>query len=338
MKEINDITRAIKKGEVAPVYLFDGDEPYFIDMVSDAFEHHLLQPHERDFNLSILYGKDIQSSIQVVNECRAYPVMAQRKLVLIKEAAQMKPAVLYELESYCKNPSPSTTLVIAYKYGKFDKRKSLVKEAVKQGAVALTFDKIKEHKLPEWVLDYAKTHQWTLTPQNAQLICEYLGNNLQKIANELGKLALNLTDTDREINADKIEKYIGVSKEYNGFEYAKAVLNGDVEKAFKVAQYFITNPKSGNIIMVLGMLYSEFRKIYLYHYSAHLQGNERAAAMQIPPFALNDYHGAARHYTLPKTIKAIECLHEYNLKAIGVNQQYTGQHLLKELTAQLFSL
>lgn len=338
MKEINDIIRSIKKGEVAPVYLFDGEEPYFIDQICDAFEADLLQPHERDFNLSILYGKDIQSSVQVVNECRAYPVMAQRKLVLIKEAAQMKPAVLYELEAYCKNPSPTTTLVIGFKYGKFDKRKNLVKEAQKHGAVALTFDKIKEYKLPDWVMEHAKNHQWQLSPQNAQLICEYLGNDLQKIANELGKLALNLNENDREISADKIEKYIGVSKEYNGFEYAKAVLNGDVEKAFKVAQYFITNPKSGNIIMVLGMLYSEFRKIYLYHYSAHLQGSERTTAMQIPPFALNDYHGPARHYTLPKTIKILECLHEYNLKAIGVNQQYTGQHLLKELTAQLFSM
>ena len=333
MKEVNELIKQIQMGELKPVYAFDGEEPYYIDLLCDSFENNVLQPHEKDFNFTTFYGKDATWSA-VVNECRSYPAFSQRRLVILKEAAQLKD--IKELESYIQNPLPSTVFVIAHKYTKIDGRLGLVK-AIKKHGVYLTFDKIKDFKLSDWILNYCTTKNIKITPTNADLLGAYLGTDLQKIVNELEKVLINVGDK-KEITAELIEKYIGISIEYNVFQYPKAILERNTEKSYRIANYYIAHPKEVHMISVTSMLYSQFSKLYQYHYVKNMPVKDLPVILKIPPFALKDYQKAAQLFNLSQTIEAIKLIHQYNLNAVGLNTATNDNTLLKELTAKLLSL
>ncbi|GBL36204.1 uncharacterized protein YqeN [Filimonas sp.] len=333
MKEVIELIKQIRSGNLKPVYAFDGEEPYYIDLLCDVFENDVLQPSEKDFNFTTFYGKDADWSA-VVNECRSYPAFAQRRLVILKEAAQLKGLV--ELESYIQNPSPTTVFVIAHKYKKIDGRFGLVK-AVKKKGVYLTFDKIKDYHLSDWILNYCTTKNIKIIPSNAELLGTYLGTDLQKIVNELEKVLINVGE-HREITAELIEKYIGISKDYNVFQFPNAILERNVEKSYRIANYFIANPKEGPMVLVTSMLYGQFSKLYQYHYAASKPDNEIASVLKIKPFFVKDYQKAAKFYNLTQTIEAIEIIHQYNLHAVGINTATNDLTLLKELTAKLLSI
>lgn len=333
MKEINELIRKIKNGEFSPVYAFDGEEAYYIDLLCDVFEQDILQPHEKDFNLKIFYGKDTSWSA-VVNECRSYPAFAQRRLVILKEASQMKD--LIELEGYVQNPLDSTILVIAHKHKKIDGRTGFLKAIKKQG-VHLTFDKVKDYQLSDWILNYCNTNKIKITPMNAELLGTYLGTDLQKIVNELEKVLLNV-GPEKEITAELIERYIGISKEYNVFAFPKAILERNVERCYRIANYFIANPKEGPLVVVASSLYAEFSKLYQYHYLKSQPEKEIAATMKLNPFFVKDYKKAAGHYNLAQTIEAIIAIQRFNLNTIGMHVANNDMNLLKELTAKLLSL
>ncbi len=333
MKEINELLKQIKKGELKPIYAFDGEEPYFIDMLCDAFEKDVLQPHEKDFNFTTFYGKDSDWAA-IINECRSYPAFAARRLVILKEAAQLKGFT--ELESYILNPSPTTVFVIAYKYKKIDGRSTIVK-SIKKNGIYLTFDKIKDYNLSDWILSYCTTKNIHISAANADLLGTYLGTDLQKIVNELEKVLINVGE-HKEITAELIEKYIGISKEYNVFEYPRAILERNNEKSYRIANYFIANPKEGPMMLVTAMLYGQFSKLYQYHYVKNMQSKDIAAALKINPYFVKDYQKWAQQFNLSQTIEAIEIIHQYNLHAVGMNTSTNDLTLLKELTAKLISI
>ncbi len=333
MKEINEIIKQIKKGELKPIYAFDGEEPYYIDMLCDIFENEVLQPAEKDFNFTTFYGKDADWSA-IVNECRSYPAFAQRRLVILKEAAQLRGFT--ELESYIQNPLESTVFVIAHKYKKIDGRSNIVK-SIKKNGVYLTFDKIKDYNLNDWILSYCTSKNIKISAANADLLGTYLGTDLQKIVNELEKVLINVGET-REITAELIERYIGISKEYNVFQYPTAIMERNIEKSFRIANYFIANPKEGPMVLVTSMLYNQFSKLYQYHYAKSMPSKEISTVMKINPYFLKDYQKSSQLYNLSQTIDAIEIIHQYNLHAVGMNTSTNDLSLLKELTAKLLSL
>ncbi len=333
MKEVTELIKQIRSGDLKPVYAFDGEEPYYIDLLCDVFENEVLQPHEKDFNFTTFYGKDADWAA-VVNECRSYPAFAPRRLVILKEAAQLKG--LTELENYILNPSPTTVFVIAHKYKKIDGRFGIVK-AVKKKGIYLTFDKIKDYHLSDWILNYCTTKNIKITPSNAELLGTYLGTDLQKIVNELEKVLINVGER-KEITAELIEKYIGISKEYNVFQYPSAILERNVEKSYRIANYFIANPKEVPMVLVTAMLYAQFSKLYQYHYAVPRPANEIASVLKIAPFVVKEYQKASALFSLPQTIEAIEIIHQYNLHAIGLNTATNNITLLKELTAKLLSI
>jgi len=333
MKQVNEILKDIKSGTLKPLYVLDGEESYYIDLITDAFEKNVLEPHEKDFNFKVFYGKDTEWA-SIVNECRSYPAFAARRLVILKEAAQMK--TFPELESYFLNPASTTILVIAYKHKKLDARTTATK-AIKKNAVYATFDKIKDYHLSDWILTYCQSKKLKISAKNADLLATYLGTDLQKIVNELEKVQINISE-GTEISEELIERYIGISKDYNVFQYPQAILEKNAEKAFRISNYFIANPKEAPMVVVTGTLYNEFCKLFVYHYAQHLPQKDIAAAMKINAYFVKDYQKAAMSFNLAKTNEAICIIQEYNLHAIGINIAYQDLTILKELTAKLLSL
>jgi DNA polymerase-3 subunit delta len=333
MENVTNILEDIKRGTLKPIYAFDGEEPYYIDVLVDAFEQQVLQPHEKDFNLTILYGKD-STWTDVVNACRSYPAFAERRVVILKEASQLKNFT--ELERYTQQPSLTTILVIAHKYKKIDGRSSVLKSIKKHG-VHINFEKLREDKLPTWILNYCQTHQLKINASNAALLATYLGNDLQKIVNELEKVVINIT-AGQEITADLIEQYIGISKEYNVFEYPKMMMQRDVEKSFRIVNYYIANPKNNPLVVIAAMLYAEFKKLYAFHYAKNMSDKDIASLLKIAPFFISSYRQYANTYSLQQTVQAIFIIQEFNLKSIGIGSANNSHTLLKELTSKILSL
>lgn len=333
MKELKEIEKDIQTGKLKPVYAFDGEESYYIDVLTDYFENNLLTESERDFNQTIFYGKDVEWNV-LVNECRSYPAFAQRRLVILKEANQMKDFSM--LDAYIQQPSDSTVLVIAYKYKKIDGRLAIVKSIAKNGK-HFTFNRLKDHLLSQWIIQYCTDHHRKISPRHADIIAAHIGNDLQKISNEIDKTIINLKEGE-EISEALIEEYIGISKDYNIFQFPKAILEKNTEKAFTIAKYFMANEKNFHMTLVTATLYGEFSKLYQYHYVAHLPASQISSTIKVPPFYLDEYRMASVRFDLNKTKKAIDIIHTYNLYAVGIGMAHHSASLLKELTSKLLAL
>ncbi|MBK8503464.1 MAG: DNA polymerase III subunit delta [Saprospiraceae bacterium] len=254
---INDL----KSRKFHPVYLLQGPESYYIDQITNYFENHILDEAERSFNLMILYGKETDF-MEVVDNARRFPMMSEYQVVIVKEAQSMKE--LNELEAYVKNPAPSTMLVICYKHGTIDGRTTFAR-LLKEKAVIFESKRVYDNQMPAWISDHLASRGFKIGASEAALISDYLGADLSKVANEMEKLALNLR-TGHKVNKSDIEKYIGISKDFNVFELQDALGARNKEKAYRIIQYFISNPKNNPLIMVVGALFSYFSKIYLMHF------------------------------------------------------------------------
>jgi DNA polymerase III subunit delta len=324
----NSIVSDIQKRKFAPVYLLHGEEPYFIDEISDLLEKHVLQAHEKAFNLSVLYGADT-SGDQIRDAAMRFPMMAQYQLIIVKEAQNLEG---YEkLEVYAARPVPTTVLVLCHKYKKLGKTKLI--KSIEQSGVVFESKKIYDNQLPDWIIGQLKSKKLSASPTIAQLIAEHLGNDLSKIVNELDKLALQLKPGS-EINDSDIQKYIGISKEFNVFEFQKALGNRDIAKSWHIGLYFISNPKDNPIIMLLAVLYNYFTKLYIYIQSSQGRSEtEIAREMGIgSTFFLKDYKTAAKNYNRKKLEDIFLIIKEYDLKAKGVNaDNFNNEHLLKEV-------
>lgn len=316
-----------KKGSFKPVYWLEGEEPFFIDQVVDYAEKHLLNESETGFNLTVFYGKDADWP-SVANACRRYPMFAERQVVILKEAQQMRD--IEKLEAYVDNPQPSTVFVVSYKDKKVDGRSKLAK-VLKQKGEMLTTKKIYDSQLPEWAGQVVKQHGLSITQKALSLLVDHIGNDLSRIQNEIEKLAVNL-NARKNISEDDIENYIGVSKEFNVFELQDAVARKDLPKAIRIVQYFEANPKAAPIQLVLPALYNFFSKLYMLYGIPNPDEKSAALALGVNPYFVKDYLAASRKYDYQGVERLLLLLHQYNLRSIGVNDGGTSDAgLLKEM-------
>ena len=320
-----------KKKSFKPVYWLEGEEEYFIDKAVDFAEHHILNDSEASFNLSVFYGKDANWA-DVVNACSRYPMFAERQVVLLKEAQQMRD--IEKLESYIENPLTSTVFVVSYKEKKLDARKKFAK-LVKEKGVLISTKKMYDRELPQWTQELLQSKQLTITPKGLALLVDHIGNDLVRIENEIDKLSVNLGKRTT-ISEDDIEQYIGVSKDYNVFELQSALAAKDLAGSIRIIQYFEANPKAAPIQLVLPSLYSFFSKVFMVFGAGTTDEKSVAAAIGVNPYFMKDYMQAAKLYTYPGVEKALLLLHTYNLKSVGVGSTGTEDaSLLKEMIVKM---
>ena len=264
------IIKDLKNKVYHPVYFLCGEEPYYIDTISDYIEKNILSESEKEFNQSVLYGKDIDAST-IVSYAKRFPMMSNHQVIIIKEAQEVRNLVAKEKDdntkseflAYLENPLPATILVLCYKYKEVDKRTKL-SNILAQKAVLFDSKKIYDNKIPEWVNNYLLSKSYRINPRAAQLLTEYIGNDLSRIANELDKLMMNVLQKE-EITIKHIEEYIGISKDFNIFELQAALGKKNILKANQIVNYFASNPKNNPIVVAIGSLYSYFSKVLTYH-------------------------------------------------------------------------
>lgn len=318
-----------------PIYFLCGDEPYYIDKITEFMMQNILSEAEKAFNQTIIYGKDADASA-VTNYARRFPMMANYQLVVLKEAQEVKN--FDDLIHYIENPLKSTILVINYKYKSLDKRKKIFK-TLQENAEIYESKKLYENKIPDWINNNLAKRKYKIEPKAAMLLTEYLGNDLSRISNELDKLVIILTDPSKMITSGDIEKNIGISKEYNSFELNNALATKDILKANRIINYFADNQKNNNIVQTLSILYMFFSKVLIYHSLPDKSGNYAAASLKVSPFFVSDYEKAARNYNSLKVIKIISLLREYDAKSKGFGNVSAGAgELLKELIFKILHL
>lgn len=320
-----------KKKAFRPVYWLEGEEDYYIDQVMNYAEHNILSEAEAGFNLTVFYGKDALWA-DIVNACMRYPMFAERQVVLLKEAQQMRD--IDKLENYISNPLLSTIFVVSYKEKKVDGRSKLAKILKEKGEL-LSTKKMFENQLPEWVSNLAESKGYSLSRKALMLLVEHIGNDLSRINNEIEKLAVNL-GTRKAITEDDIEKYIGVSKEYNVFELQDALAKKDLPRAIRIIAYFESNPKAAPIQLILPAIYNYFAKVF------SIFGMNDKSENAVKPMFYNNIFAARqaldtlKNYGYEGVEKTILLLHSYNLKSLGVNNTGTPDaSLLKELAVKM---
>ncbi len=330
-QKYEELYRDLKNKIYSPVYLLDGEESYYIDRLTQLFEETVLTPAERDFNQTVLYGKDTTLE-QLDDACRRYPMFSNYQVIILKEAQELKK--LEELLPYIEKPLKSTLLVLCHKHGKLDKRTKFAKTIAATGVV-FTSDKLYENKVPAWIAGYLQQKNARISPDAQELLVEYLGNDLSKIVNELDKLLLNIK-SGKVIDVGDIERNIGISKEYNVFELNKAIGEKNILKANRIADYFASNPNDNRLVVTLGSLYSFFSKLFIFHLIKNSSEKEIAATLGINPFFLKEYRIAGQKYNQLHTERAISLLQEYDLRSKGVNSGTVSEgELLKELVYRI---
>ena len=326
------ILKDLKNKVYHPVYFLTGEETYYIDLIVDYIENNVLDEAEKDFNQSILYGKESDIPT-IISEAKRYPMMANHNVVIIKEAQHLSTQI-EKLESYLDQPTSTTILVFCYKYKKIDGRKAIGK-TLKKKTVYLETKKLYDNQVPDWITSYLKGKNYGITPQAALLIAEFLGTDLGKIVNELEKLIINVP-AGNEITPDTVEKNIGISKDFNNFELNKALGTKDVFKANKIINHFGKNEKDHPLVVTVGLMYSFFSNILKFHYTKDKSRNNIASVLRVSPFFVGEYEVAARNYPIRKSVKIIEYLRDYDLKSKGVNNSSTSNNeLLKELVFKI---
>jgi DNA polymerase III subunit delta len=322
-----------KKNKFKAVYWLEGEEDYYIDQVMDYAEHNILNESEAGFNLSVFYGRDADWAA-VVNACRRYPMFAEKQVVLLKEAQHMKE--IDKLEAYVESPLASTIFVVAHKTKTLDKRSKLYKQLKKSAEIFLS-EKIKEYKVQEWIKEMVAEKEYTITSKAAVLLEEHIGNDLSRMANEIDKLSVNLKGS-KQITEDDIEKYIGISKEYNVFELQAAIAKKDLAKAITIIKYFEGNPKAGPIQLVLPALYTSFSKVYAVFGMADKSEAALKPHFYFNPIAVKNALETIRNYGYDGIERVLLLLHHYNLKAVGVGDSgTTDASLMKEMVVKMIA-
>ncbi|MBN3035764.1 MAG: DNA polymerase III subunit delta [Bacteroidales bacterium] len=329
--QFREILADLKNRIYHPVYLLHGEEPWYIDQISGYIEEHVLTAEEKEFNQVVIYGRDTDIP-SIIAQARQYPMMSSHQVVVIKEAQDIED--IGELASYVHNPLPSTILVINYKYSKADNK--LVKLVQKKG-VDFQSPRIYENKIPAWIADYSAEQGYRITLRACAMITEFLGNDLGKIVNELGKLFLNYPK-NTEINDMMVEQHIGISKDFNIFELQKAIGQRNTLSAFRIAAYFASNPRENPLIKTVAILNGFFCKLLILHQLKDQSQGNVASALSISPFFVREYMAASRHYSFDRSSRIISLLREYDLKSKGMDNNSTADgELLKELLFRIFN-
>lgn len=330
------LVKDLQKRDFANVYLFYGDEPYFIDELTDYLTENTLTDIEKDLNQYVLYGRD-SSAAMVVNSGKQFPMAGDRQLVVLREAQDMdlkKEETLGLLLSYIKNPQPSTVLVIAHKY-KTIPAKLLKAVSASDKAVAVESKRKYESELPAWITAQVKNSGYSISDKAAIMLVEFLGNNLEKINNELSKLYINLTRT-KVITEESVEQFIGISKDYNIFEFQKALAKKNITVANKIANHFAINPGENSIFKTIPMLFNFFSKVLIIHSLPDKSESAIISKAKISPYTKQDYIDAYRNYNAKKVMDIIGWLRECNTRALGIDNYSVDQgELLKELVFKI---
>lgn len=334
MEEAKQLVNDIKRGTIKPIYFLMGEEPYYIDKISDFIEDNLLAEEEKGFNQMVLYGRDV-SIDDIVGNAKRYPMMAERQVVIVKEAQDLS-RTIEKLVSYVENPQPTTVLVINYKYKKLDKRKALYK-AINKVGVVYESKKLYENQVADWIRRVLSPKGYSISPKAAQMLVEFLGTDLSKINNELEKLQL-IIPKEQQITPELVEENIGISKDFNNFELRKAIGEKNVVKVHQIVNYFADNPKDNPMVVTVSLLYNFFSQLL------HLHGlNDRspraiASSLRINPYFVNEYVNAARNYPMKKVSKVIATLREFDVKSKGVGANAVPQgDLLRELMVRIMN-
>lgn len=345
--EFNHIMSDLKNKIYNPVYFLMGDEPYFIDMVSDYIENKVLDESEKEFNQTVLYGGDITAD-DVFGAARRFPMMSEYQVIIVKEAQSIKniagkekekekkdeDKVKLPLELYLENPQKSTILVICYKYKTVDKRTSLYKSLDKK-AVLLESKKIYDNQVAGWIDNYLKGKGFSIGQKASSILAECLGTGLSKITNELDKLMINIPPKS-EITMDMIQANIGISKDYNIFELQNAIGKKEVLKANRIVNYFGSNEKDHPLVMTVSILYGYFCKLLLYHQLPDKSQKSVMSGLGIPFNFVDDYKLAGKNYDLNKLKRIFSYLRDYDLKSKGLDRGSASEgELLKEMVFKI---
>jgi DNA polymerase-3 subunit delta len=327
-----EIISDLKKRIFKPVYFLAGEEPYYIDLITDYIEDKILQEEEKAFNQMILYGDDTNISA-IIDTARRFPMMASHQVIIVKEAQSLKK--LEDLVIYLEKPLISTILVLSYKYKTLDKRTKLFKTLENHG-VYFESARIRDYLIPGWIERYLMTKGIRIDPSASAMLTEFLGTDLHKIVNELDKLIITLPEGKPLITNGLIEKNIGISKDYNNFELQKAIGEKDILKANMIVHYFANNPKDNPIMLTIASLFGFFSKLLTYHYLTDKSKNNVAAALKVNPFFVKDYETSASRYNVTKTVQIISLLRTYDMRSKGYGDPGTEPgDLLKELVFRI---
>ena len=327
----DSIMRDLKARKYSPVYYLMGDEPYYIDKIADYIAEHVLQPEERDFNQTILFGSDVSASL-IADTARRYPMMSEYQVVIVKEAQNVKNTEA--LEKYFKAPMNSTILVMCHKNGTVDGRKKEYMKAILSAGVLFESKKLRDRDLPAFIENYLKARQVSIDPKSTQMIADNIGADLSRLTGELDKVILSLSEQDSRVTPQIVEDQIGVSKEFNGFELRDAIVNRNVFKANQIIKYFDENPKAGSIYSFLPMLFNYFQNLMIAYYAPNNKSQESVAEWleMRSPWAAKDYMTGMRNYTAMKVMQIISKIREIDAKSKGLDNPNTPPgELMKEL-------
>lgn len=320
----------LSEGKFAPLYILMGEESYFIDKITDFIAQNALREEERDFNQTVCFGSDV-SAAAVADMARRYPMMAERQVVIVKEAQNIKQ--WDQLEQYFEKPQPTTVLVIAYKNGTIDGRKKILTKAQNAGAVIFESKKLYERDLPVFIVDYLKRHQATIDQKSCLMIAEHIGSDLSRLTSELDKVCLSMPEGSRHITPEVVEEQIGVSKDFNGFGFRSAIANRDILKANQILKYFDSNPKSGGPFMLIPLLFNFFQNLMLAHYAPQKTDSGVAQFLDLrSAWGAKEYMTGLRNYSGMKTMQIIQKIRETDAKSKGLDNPNTPVgDLMKEL-------
>lgn len=324
------VMKDLKTRRFAPVYVLMGEEPFYIDKICDYLMENVLTPEERDFNQTVLFGADTTAA-QIADQCKGYPMMAEYRVVIVKEAQNLKG--LEALERYLENPVKSTILVICHKNGSIDRRKKFVPRAERVGVV-FESKKLYERQLPGFIETYLKVRQATIEPKAVQMVADHVGADLHRLTSELDKLLISLPEGARRVTPDVVEQKIGVSKDFNAFELRSSIVQRDVFKANQIIKYFDSNPKSGSLYAMLPLLFGYFQNLMIAYYAPNKQ-NETELAKFLDlrnAWAARDYVVGMRNYSGVKVMAIIDKFKEIDAKSKGLDNPFTqAGELMKEL-------
>ena len=331
----SDILKVLNENQYAPFYFLHGDEPYFIDQITDYIEQNALSKIHKSFDQVVLYGRDVKM-VDIINQARRFPMMASRQVVIVKEAQSISDLKQEKAEKlltqYLNNTVPFTILVFCHKHKALDKRKAIYKTMNAKGIV-VNSDKIKDWNLSNWINSYFQQKKRKADPEAVYLFSEYIGNNLNRLSKEIDKIIL--ANNSGVISHEIVQKQIGISKDYNVFELQKALAKGDVLKANKIVQYFATNSKEHPIFPVLSMLYSFYNKLILVNQCKDKSERGLSEVLKLPTFVIRDYLAAAQHCNLMKAMNSVEFIFESDLQAKGLQGNLSGMAILQELVFKL---
>ncbi|MEA4982756.1 MAG: DNA polymerase III subunit delta [Paludibacter sp.] len=324
----DQILRNLQNKNFAPVYLLMGEESYYIDLISDYIQHHVLDENQREFDQTVMYGKDTDITT-IINTAKRFPMLSPYQVVIVKEAQNIKD--LDKLQFYLNNVSKSTILVLCYKYGTVDGRKKWVNELKKIGVIYES-KKLRDYEMSSWISQYAKSKQLVIDEKAMVMLTDFLGTDLNKVANELDKLCITMPVGSNRITPELIEKNIGISKDFNVFELQDALINRNVMKANQIIRYFADNKKSNPLQVILAQLFNFFSNLMIFHYLPSKTAEAAATEFKIHPFIARNYLKAAQSFNAWKTMNIITYIRETDARSKGIDNVSADEgDLLKEL-------